>query len=58
MPTKKPTVAATRDERVTVRLTAALRDRLEKLAQREQRTLASWIVIALEAAATSAEARK
>lgn len=39
-----------RDERVTVRMPSSLRKAIERAAVRDRRSVADWIVLALEAA--------
>lgn len=40
--------SARRDERITIRITKKLRDRIERAAERDRRNLSDWIVVTLE----------
>lgn len=37
-----------RDERITIRITKQLRDKIERAAKRDRRKISDWIVVALE----------
>lgn len=44
-----------RDDQITIRIPSKLRGRLQKLADADQRSLASYLVLALQAHADQAE---
>lgn len=37
-----------RDERITIRITKQLRDKIERAAERDRRKISDWIVVKLE----------